>query len=264
MNAITKALSEVGNSIPPEILGIGFMEKSNMINTSVSLEEMIMSKVLRPRVLVDTNLVGGIQTVISLDKCNISVLPTGETVVKVPKTATNNKSIMSVLSLIANTAQVPSTLGQGIGGSDLVSAGVNLMNNLSNAVSIGTSRLELIADNTILVQDPSLPLYSGFVRCVLENSTNLENISPRNYGAFSILVILAVKAYIYNNLIVKLDKGYIWGGHELGTIKEIVDSYSDANEMYLTQLNTVWKKVAFLNNSNATSRLVTSMISNTL
>lgn len=57
-----------------------------------------MSKVIRPRVLVDCNLVGGIQMTVPVNACNIDLLPSGESVVQVPRSVTNNKKIVTVLS----------------------------------------------------------------------------------------------------------------------------------------------------------------------
>lgn len=262
MNAITKALSEIRFAIPSEVLNIAFMERSPRINQVISLDERILNSILRPKVLVDLNLVGGITTKIDLNYCSIKELATREFIIEVPKNLTNGKSIVSLLSLVSNVlySQTMPT----IGASPVMSSAINMMNNLGTENIIQTSKLELVGENVVLVQDPTAPLYSGILRCNVENNTNLENINPRAYLTFAELCILAVKSYVWTNAKIKLDQGYIYGGHELGSVTEIIDGYADAREMYNEFLKTKWSKVAFLNNSDNSSRYIVSMLGNTL
>ncbi len=262
MNAVNKALTELRYTIPEDILNIGFMERNTRINQVISLDERIMSTVIRPRVLVDCNLVGGIMTKVDLNRCNIVNLADREFVVEVPKILTNGKSIVSLLSIVSNVIYSQSTAYSSM--SPLSSAAMNMFNNLSTENVVQTSRLELIGDNTLIVQDPTIHLMNGILRCYIENNTNLENFNPRSYISFSKLVTLAVKSYLYNTCKVKLDQGYIYGGHELGVITEIIDSYSDSEELYQEHLNTVFRKVSFINQSENMSRYIKSMLGNTM
>jgi len=262
MNAVNKALTELRYTIPEDILNIGFMERNTRINQVISLDERIMSSVIRPRVLVDCNLVGGIMTKVDLNRCNIVNLADREFVVEVPKILTNGKSIVSLLSIVSNVIYSQSTAYSSM--SPLSSAAMNMFNNLSTENVVQTSRLELIGDNTLIVQDPTIHLMDGILRCYIENNTNLENFNPRSYISFSKLVTLAVKSYLYNTCKVKLDQGYIYGGHELGVITEIIDSYSDAEELYQEHLNTVFRKVSFMNQSENMSRYIRSILGNTM
>ena len=102
MNAINYALSIVNRVIPQQILHLAFVENNDLINQVISLDERISSTVIRPRILVDCNLVGGIMTKIPVNKCNIITLQNNEFIIEVPKLLTNNKSIINVLSLVSN------------------------------------------------------------------------------------------------------------------------------------------------------------------
>lgn len=263
MNAVNNALVDLRYMIPLEILNIGFIESSQIINQAISLDDKILSQVVRPRVLKDCNLVGGIEINLPLDKCGIIQLSYTEYVIQVPKTLTNNKSIISVLSLSASISSTMNGFAH-FNTQPTEQYGARMMDNLSNLQLVQTSRLELIGENTILVQDPNILFYSGFLRCTIANNTNLENISPRSYLEFSELVYLAVKSYIYNRCIVRLNQGYIYGGHELSIIGDIIAEYKDAEEMYKSHLKLVWKKVAFINNDDSMSRLIKSMIGNNI
>jgi len=262
MNAITKCLSDAKFRIPNEILYLAFMERSEKINTVISLDEMIMNKVIRPRVLTDCNLVGGIMTRVDISKCNVTVMANREFIVEVPKSLTANRSIVSVLGLVSNVIYHSSTAFNET--PSALATGLNMVNNLSSENVIQTSRLELIGDNTVLVQDPTIHLINSVLRCMVENDSKLSNIKPRSYPALSKLFTLAIKSYIYNHLIVKLDQGFIQGGHELGVISNIITDYAEAEAEYQEYLATVVTKLLYMNDADQFGRHVKSMLGNTL
>lgn len=262
MNAIQNAIKDIKYSIPIEILQLAFTETDNRLNNFISLDERILASIIRPRVIIDTNIVGGIEARIDLNRCVISGMTNREFIVEVPKILTNGSSIMSVLGIVSNVVYSQSTSFSETPAA--TSSAMNMMNNLGTENVVQTSRLELISDNTILVSDPTIHLINGVLRAVIENSANMSNLNPRSFNAFSKLCILAVKAYVYNIMLVKMDKAVIYGGHELGVVKEIIDGYSDAEEQYQEYLNTTFRKVQFVNDSDKMSRYVTSMISNTI
>lgn len=262
MNAIHKALSEIKFQIPPEVLQVGFVENFGRINQVVSLDERIMNSVIRPRILVDANLVGGVIAKIPLDQCEYREYIPFEYIVIVPKELTGGRSIVSVLSLVSFTTVIPAT--PIYTSSPLLTAANNMFNSITQETVIQTSRLELIGDNTVLIQDPNLSILHGCLRCMVEYDENMSSIHPRNIHTFCKLCVLGTKSYIYNNCKVKLDQGYVYGGHELGSISEIIDSYSDAEEQYQEFLNTDFKIVAFMNTGDNVPRLIQSMLGNTL
>src|SRR5258708_5967832 len=62
MNPITKALAEVKYRIPPEVLHTVFVNRlERWRDTPKSIEDQLLNLVVRPRVMVDCNLVGGTQ-----------------------------------------------------------------------------------------------------------------------------------------------------------------------------------------------------------
>jgi len=50
------------------------------------------------------------------------------------------------------------------------------------------------------------------------------------------------------------------GGMALGRIKEIVDSYADANELYQEYLMTKWQKIALMQDSSSVGRYMKLLI----
>ena len=100
MNAIAYAINEIMHTIPYEVLhaAMTYREDQNLYGLT-SLEEKIVNKVLRQRVLLSANVLGGIQHLIPIS----SVPPTYSdrlyTVYQIPNELTMDKEIISVQSL---------------------------------------------------------------------------------------------------------------------------------------------------------------------
>lgn len=262
MNAINYALSVINKVIPEQILYLTFIENNDKINQVISLDERILTSVVRPRILVDCNIVGGIMTKIPVAKCIITTLATNEFIIEVPKLLTNNKSIINVLSLVSNVNY--GLTGYMQNDSQLLAAAYKMYNNVATEPVVQTSRLDLIGDNVVLVEDPNINLINGVLRVNIENNTNMENLNPRFYLHFSKLVELGIKSYIYNKMVIKLNQGYVYAGHELGTIKDTIDGYADAEEMYKEYLVNTFQKVSFMNQSERMERYLVSMLGNSI
>jgi hypothetical protein len=123
-----------------------------------------------------------------------------------------------------------------------------------------TAQVEVIAENTVSIKDSLRLVSSMYLRCTLANDENLTNINPRSYPYFTKLVEYATKAYIYNDLIVKIGSNELQGGFELGVSKSIIESYSDAEQNYQDYLENTWRRVAFMNDKPAHRRLITAMM----
>ena len=260
MNAISKALQEIHFNIPPEVLQITFMEYGSSTNQVISMDERILNAVIRPRVLLDTNLVGGVLVRVPIDQCYVREMLNREFLIEVPKHLTSGRSMVSVLSLISMTGYTSVMPNHST--SQLVAASNKMYDSIADANVVQTARLELVGENTVFCSEPSIFIYSAVLRCVIENEINMGNLHPRNYPVFSKLCVLAVQSYIYNHMKVKLDQGYVYGGHELSSVTDIIDSYSDREEMYQEHLNLVFRKVAHINDSESQHRLIKLAVGN--
>jgi len=259
MNTIGYALSHINFSIPNEILTLAFKDERDIATKISSIDELITEYVIRKRVIVDSNIVGGIETTVDFSRCTINRLDQLYFIVKVPKELTGGKTIRSVKSLVAMT-HYGSMLPMLNTGSSLLNTANIMKASLDSANFIQTSRMELIAENTILIHDPSINLEFGMLHCTVENDADMNNLQEPYKLAFAELCILAVKAYIYNRKVIMLDKGYIYGGYELNAVKEIIDSYSTANEEYMVYLNDKWRKMLFMNSGKNMTDIIKSML----
>jgi len=273
MNLINYVLNEIKMKIPIEVLqaAINIDETPETINIT-SLDEKILRKILKKRVFLDANIVGGIETIIPLNGITPSFSEYYYTIYNIPPEYTMNKEIISALSI----TYLPSYYNQysvfsgnfspfnpihGIATYNPVNAVANRIG--TAAASDGplkNAHLEIVGYNTILVYANYRLLTNYGIRVILENDENFNNIQPRSYKNFSELCVLAVKAYIYNKLIIAINNGYLSGGQELGEFKNIVDSYSEAEEEYNTYLREVWSKVAFMNDTTRYNRFLNSML----
>ena len=268
MNPITKAVDEIKFSIPFEVLREAFKETSTWRQTPLSLDEQILTKVIRPRVIVDTNLVGGEPVMVSLEGIPSVYINNFTSIYEIPADKVNNRTIVSVLSvgyLPYTMAYTNNGLGYGAVSpqtmNDTLMAGQKVMDSFSSVPPVSNARAEIIAHNTIAISDQYRVTAAYVLRCILANDENMNNLSPRSYLVFANLCVLAVKAYIYNTLNLRLGTAYLQGGQSLDEFKQVVESYSDANEMYSEALKNTWQAVNFMNSTENYSRFVRLMVS---
>lgn len=266
MNIISKALNEVSYRIPNQILKEVFTERNyRWRETPITIEEQITNKVIRPRVLVDCNLVGGTEAFIPLEGLECELIDNFTVVYRIPKDKTQGRSITSVLSVSFTTQSLASAQGamSGLNPNSVTApglAGMAMMDSFSPIPLTSTARVTLIAENTIMIRDTSPIISSAFIRCILSNDENLANMQMRVIPDFCKLVELAVKSYIYNESIIKIGMAQLSGGMDLGKYKEIVEGYSEAEELYQEFLRTVWSKVSLINDQPSFLRLQKLMI----
>lgn len=269
MNPITKALDDIKFTIPYEILDATFRnDYNNWRNANNSIDEQMLVKIIRPRVLQDCNLVGGVTVVIPFDNIHPSFTDNYNTVYTIPNERTGNRTILSVLSV----GYLPFQANFNMTSGNIAYATPLSMNSVTQAAQrigdamsvmpvLSNAQIEIVGHNTILVKENYRLSSTYSMRCVLMNDENLTNINPRSFLAFSKLCQLAVRAYIYNKMIVKIDQAFLQGGQELGAFKNIVEGYADSNEMYETHLREVWRATAFMNDSVNYDRYIKLMVS---
>lgn len=281
MSPIAKAIQETKWRIPAELLHAAFIDNSRYgrLNAGASLEDQMLTLVVRPRVMVDCNLVGGITQLIPLYGLGMELVDNAQwsTVMRIPKERTFGKSIMTVedvsfFSVAAASSYVGGAIANGnISGtsyspsasdnSAMMAAITGVLSAQDKIPYTSTSRIELINENTILLRDGwPLEQQVGFLRCKLENDENMNNIQPSSYRYFAQLVEYAIKAFIYNRLKIQVDVGELRAGATIGAFRDILDSYSDANQNYQDYLTNTWAKVAFMNDDYAYARYLSMLV----
>ena len=236
-------------AIPRDILVVGFTEidaKRNprvRIDQIITLEDKIRSQIIDNILIDDLNIYTGTETVVRLDKCSIMLINPDELIttrrefiVDVPFEFTNYKKITRAVSLVTglqlNSSGSLSSY-QYSEPSPLIAAANNLFNANTRAPIAVSATLRVIGNNMIhAVGDIMSYISNGALSVVIENENNLQNFDQRMMLTIANIAILATKAYIYNKLIVYIDQGALYKGHELGVIKDKISEYSDAYTMY--------------------------------
>lgn len=211
----------------------------------------------------DCNLIGGAYSLVSLEGLSPTYADTYSMVYEIPAERTQFRDIVSVLSIgYLPYAGAYNDMSPGIG---MVSP--QSMNALTGAIQrvadsvggippISNAYVELIGPRAVLLRDQARVTSSYILRCMLANDEQLNNLNPRYWITFSKLCVLAVQAYIYNELYIKIDQSYLVGGQELGSVKEYVSNLSEANLNYQTFLLEKWQASAFMNDTNAYDRFI--------
>lgn len=256
MNLISKAIQEVHFNIPIQILERTFQDpRLHQRGIPVSVDARIRSEVIDKRVRVDCNLHGGLQATIPLASLQPEQLDPFSAIYRIPKSMTQGRTISSALSVsFGQNTRYPGAHQFLNRTSPLDSAVSQVLDSALPVPVVSTAYVQLIGENTIFIEGELTLPRDIYLRCVLTYDEEFSNIKPGSYLAFCQLVVLATKAYIYQHHQIPMDMGYLHGGMTLGTFKEIVDSYADANELYYIHLNEVWRKVAVMNDEQTFRR----------
>lgn len=264
MNVVQISVNHIKNVIPRMILEDVFANRYAQYRASpISIEERIRKEVILGRVLPDCQMEYGLTTFVSLSGLRAEYLPGNDAVIVIPKERTGGLSIMSALSIMyANPTGLNNTnqYGTRYDGSVITQATGWLMDAHDNHPMYSSSRVTLVGENTILVK--GLPMIGDnmMLECILENDEALNTLKPKSIPVFKQLIVLAVKAYIYNTLILEIDTARLTGGHDLGKYREIVESYSDAEEQYNELLQEKIGVTFFLNDEEQTTRHIRFML----
>ena len=234
-------------------------------DTPVTMDEQIINQVIRPRVMVDCDLVGGTEALVSLEGLSPEITDRFVMVFHIPKDRTQGRSITSVLSLSylnASAAQQLTSQGNYLPCSVTPSlvAGKAVMDAMNLQPVPSSARVQLVAENTVMIREVQAITGTGLLRCILGNDENFSHLQMRSIPYFCKLCELAVKAYIHNEYTIKLDKARIEGGFELGRFKEVVDMYADSEQQYEEYLLGTWQRVAFMNDRESHERLIRTML----
>lgn len=266
-NPVSRAVSVIRRTIPNQILNEVFLPKSAHWSGAIfNVDEEIARQVIRPRVIADCDIIGGHEQLIRLADCRIERTPDLQTVIYVPKKATGGRSITSVLSMSmmdARAAQAASsTAGYAACSVNPITMAAAALGSSYDAPGImASSRMEIIAENTIMVKDASIGISFGTLRVILANDENMNNLSIRFINQFVELCKRAVKSHIYNEMIVTMDEAEIRGGARLGAFRNIVETYADAEEQYQDYLRETWQKTSIMNDRESYHNLIRAQIS---
>lgn len=256
-NPVSYALTYVKRYIPIQILEATYLSSfDGRYRGPTSLDDQIRSKVIFPVVVTDSNLIGGTESVIELEYADREMIDSFSAVYTIPKEKTNNRSIVSVLSISYGLATPNMNFAANPNGDFMGKTMAGLWWSNTAIPLTSMARATLVGENQVLVMDNiSLPPRM-FLRCWLENPEDYGHIPKTMYRAFGKLCEYAVKADVYNRNVITMDQGVLQAGQELGAYRSVVEGYSDAQENYDTYFEETWQGMTRLGDFNTTSKLI--------
>lgn len=267
MNAIRMSINSAKTKIPRQILEDVFVKRYQVDRSSpISLDERIQEEVILKMVLPDCQIEYGIITYLPLANAKVDRIHNQgfeyQAVYELDKSITGGRNIMSALAISYVNPHLStwSHSMQAGGNSVILQAAQSLANANAQIPMTSSARVSLINGNTVLVRDTTMLPTNSYLMCIMENDDLLNTIRPKSIPHFKRLILLAIKAYIYNELVLELDQGKLVGGQELGRYREIVDSYSDAAEQYEELLDEKIGKIFFMNDEENMTRHVRLML----
>lgn len=266
MNAVTYALNEVRQRIPPQILRLIFNRSriNNVVFSDMSRDLPIaVSGELRRQVIDNwilpmINCAGAVTDEIPLAGLGFEEPVPHQRIYHIPKAMTNGRSITSVYAVIwGRTGSNAFNPIPAYGNAGLGSCGVSAVTMAARSAASSfapipvtqTSDVTLIGENTFLVEGWQPIPGEFFAKVMLGHDENLSTINPRSWPVFAEMVVAATKYFIYNNYYIELGAGELVSGMQLGQIKEIIDEYRDANTILDEIFKTKWGKVAHMNDT---------------
>ena len=256
-NAITYALRYIKRDIPIRILNEVFLKDLPYQRGTVrNLESVIKQKVIYDIVKPDSDTVGGRELKIDVSRLTPVSVENDGIILKIPMEMTGGCKINSCrfASFIYNdSSSIGLSYSSGylngyapvntIGG-----AAANILTASSPDQITGTADCHVVpdGDNVVFIKCKSRQkIY--WLNVTTDYDDAFNQISPKSFQDFGELCLLATKGYIYTKMIVDLDEGKIAAGSELGSFKNIIDGYSDANKSYNEYLREHMEVVFALN-----------------
>lgn len=271
MSAIDFAVADIFEEIPEEILietlNLG---ESRTSKYATSLEFKLINKVIKSIVLRDTKILNGVERVVSLAGLKGEFDDYNCVTYHIPPDRVDDREIIAVrsvapvpLMLSDNGNGVMPNLGTSFGGEgrrcDRPSMLQRAANKVKRSNDLTNVQLNVITNivgyNTVEIQ--GMRYFNNMnlgIRCLIAYDDKLSTLQPPSFIHFANMCVMATKAYIYKELIVKMGIGKLDFGEELGVFTSIVEGYADQREAYKEFRNDAWKRVMKHNDAGYLNR----------
>lgn len=279
MTPINFAIQEIFATIPHEVLKLAFLPKSkyrhvNDRYNSTTIEQAIRNKVIDQRLRAYVDSRGAQEINIPLYGLPIQYDIQGSWSCHIPKERIGGRTITHAISVHRTLthvmdSSVPMALAAPTMGVQM-NSGCTPPQDLRSARELYDANrpmdlnfspnVYLINENTIFCED-RMPINNLALKCLVAADLEFTSISPSYYVLFSEMCSLLVQSYIYNNLVIRLDKAAIEGGVDIGAIREVVDKYSDAEERFKDAWEEKYRKMLFFSDKGRSNRYVSLLLS---
>lgn len=250
MDLISKAVSDIKAGIPRAMLKLAYDDKYMYRMRNVSLDEQIKRKTIYGRVIPDTHVIGGETIYVDLTNMAPLMVDQHNYYYEIPGKALNYRTILTPLSAhYMSFSSVLNTMNPGLAyqsttqANDIGAIASRAFDSNANIPIVSNPECQNAGHNVVMIRNHILNANTTFLKVMVTNDANLENIDIRSAPQFSKLCTFAAKAFIYNELFEKLDQGRLENGHEIGVVKDYWSGLSDAEQNYLDYRDNVWAEV---------------------
>lgn len=258
MSVIENAIQQIQMEIPGEILQLAFLPRRYDPSrrkvyidgqTPVSIDAMIRDIIIQGYVGKRINRETGQDEDIPLRDIPFESIDYWNSIYRIPDNLTRQRTITAVKKVTYGNHRYGGTAGTGCSGNNaLMGAAQGLMAPHSKPGLIGTAEVTIVGHNTVQITDVNRIQSDIILTCTLSHNMNFDDISAASQHRFDELCVLATKAYIHTKLNIQLDEGAINSGANNGRIREVVDGYADAIQMYKDYMLEKWRPAAMINN----------------
>lgn len=258
MSVIQTAIEQIHMEIPFELLQLAFLPRRYDPSrrkiyidgtTPVSIDAMIRDIIVEGYVGKRINRDTGQDIDISLREIPGEHIDYWNSIYRIPDSLTHQRTITAVKKVTYGNHRYGGVAATNCGGgSALMGATRGLMAAHSKPGLIGTAEVTIVGHNTVQITDVNRIQSDMILTCTVSHNANFDDIPAASQHRFDELCVLATKAYIYTKLNISLDEGAINSGANNGRIREVVDSYADAMQMYKEYHLEKWRTAAFINN----------------
>jgi len=233
-------------SIPKPILHEAFVPKNTGIIVPNSVDYYIYQHVVIDRILPDLNLHAGKKINIALEAADLeSTLPSSSPIAdgsynagiyRVPAHKREHHNIAHVIELLHTHPQMSGYYNETVQGNSVCSLTRDLLTSNTGGEAFSLPRPVMLSQNLIKL-DPILSMQTDFILvALLEYDKSFTNINRGSIRPLAKLALVGTQAYIYNELILKIDAAKITAGQEYGEFGRIVKEYEGKNEEYEERL----------------------------
>ena len=243
--AIELAVQHIYNEIPRELLDLTFNDRPR----TSSLDEQVIKNVIRRVVLKDINIFGGRVVEIELRKDWEVNINTEEergtynryafTCYNIPYEYRSRGEISDILYVDYprySYGAAPGTPDIQQNGDTAISLGHKVLDSHTHASVLPRPTAEALSGSLIRLTPYQMNFRPWLLQARIEYDENINTMSQYLLPQFADLCVTACKRYIHTNTIIKINKGELQSGQNVGIIKEMVMEYRDSINEYKEQV----------------------------
>lgn len=256
-NAIQYAVDRIRHTIPRDLIEDAFGQAAltrhwgdKRFNASVpvSIEARIISEVIDGRVRQDSDLTGAKMIDVPMREVDMRQYDNWTWVIRISDDSLGGCRATQFLGIyIVETSYLSGVSFPWSGQNQLTQGAHGIAAAAGSIPSISSENGHIIGHNTLEINDMNVVRNAGMIRLKVDSDPSMSHLNPSAYPRWADICVLACKAYIYNELVIRTGRGKLESGYDLGVYKDILDEYRDAEESYQDLLRSVWRRVSQLN-----------------